>query len=81
MVCTLITNIARSVYGKKGEKTRTIKLKEFLPPWVELEEDEGAQSLQDMKQLILSLKSTLPKKEPPRTTPPRIRKKLPNGSS
>ena len=61
-LASLITNIARSVHGKQGTTMTT--LEDFMPDWAgeRKEVEPKKQSVDEMKQLLLSIASNQNKK-------------------
>ena len=68
-MASLITNIARSIHGKQGVKMTT--LDDFMPDWAgeRQEAEQKKQSVEEMKNLLLSIASSqnkkLSRKKPP----------------
>lgn len=74
-VCALITNIAQSVYGKKGSRPKQATATDFMPEYnPDIDPDDDAieaadQSLEDMKFILAGMavkkvkKPEKPKKE------------------
>ena len=75
MVCALMINIAQSIYKKKDSAPKVVRPDDLLPPWHDIAEDLDAiasgQSVEEMKQILLSLKKSVDKKPPMRTKPPK----------
>jgi len=54
MLCSTITNIAQSIYGKKGAKETSPY--DFIPDWGGSEEDvKPQQTVQEMKDILLRI--------------------------
>lgn len=64
MMCSLITNIARAVHSKKGVEMTTPE--DFMPDWTGEEKGMKKQSVEDMKQVFLSIASSVNQKTRPR---------------
>ena len=64
MLCSLVINIARSAWGKKGAKMSTPM--DFLPKWGQKyseEKEAKQQSVEEMKKIIMSIAKSGGKKK------------------
>ena len=78
-LCSIVTNIAKAVWGRKGSGNKMTSPMDFMPDWLGEEQSSvpgKAQSLEEMKSVLMAIAkySGGQKKMSMRKTPP-IRKK------
>lgn len=70
-ICSVISNLAISIHGKRGAKGRTAI--DFMPEWDKVETEPVKQSVEEMKAVLLEVFK--PKKRVPTTILPSTRNK------
>lgn len=88
---SLIVNIVSRLYAKKGHTPKEVTPTEFMPNWSGEKKIAKRQSVEDMKQALLSIAKSVNKRvaaNPPRAkmtdgkrTPPRPVRKPPSGNN